>query len=69
MNRYNILQQCIHTTAQARHNYLISKDIIDREVYRCWYMWLGTIAFDESETMELRQEALDAMHRLQMSLS
>lgn len=62
------LHQVIRTVAMARHTYLMSKTVLDREVFRRWYILLGTIVHDESEMMERRQKALDAMHRLQLSL-
>lgn len=62
------LHQVIRMVAMARHTYLMLKTVPDREVFRHWYMLLGTIVHDESEMMERRQEALDAMQRLQLSL-
>ncbi|EHN6806655.1 hypothetical protein KJJ67_004465 [Salmonella enterica] len=67
--KYEIeLHQLICTVATARHTYHVSKTVLDREVFRRWYMLLGTIVHDESEMMERRQKALDAMHRLQLTL-
>jgi hypothetical protein len=61
-------QQVIRAVTQARHTYFISRSTIDREFFRRRYMSLGAVVLDGSETMEMRQEALEAMHRLQLTL-
>jgi len=64
MNDTSCLQALIKATADALANYLLSRTVLDRELYRLHYMSLGEIVLDQSQPREIRQIALNGMGRL-----
>lgn len=60
------LQQRICRMAQARHNYLMTGFFLERMAFEKDYRALWRITQDYSQRIDVREEALRAMHRLSL---
>lgn len=64
MKSYDLLLTIISFTADFRSRYRLNGTMLNYRCYEAFYIWIGMYVLDETETIAVREFALNEMHRL-----
>lgn len=64
MKSYDLLLAITSFTADFRSRYCLNGTMLNYRCYEAFYIFIGMYVLDETETMAVREFALNKMHRL-----